>query len=283
MRQQEQHKNSHPEQKLRATGQSAQRSGGSIFRIPRGKGFFVLLVMVILASYYQSAILAFFTKKTAVHPPAIAAERVVSPVSDATEFTTMIMATLDENWQMLFESRGLKYQPPKLVTYRGTVSNACSGENKAIGTFYCPQDNTVYVSLSLYGEMQIILGAGGDFTQGYMMAHAVGHHIQQLLGLNVAANRLNLSPEQELQADCFAGLWGYRMAEQQILSAGDVQPAMDVSEIIDKEKRQLHPGIVMPENFAYGNLEQRYQGLNRGFVSGELEQCLDPDAAAVKS
>lgn len=283
MRQQEQHKNSHPEQKLRTTGQSARRSGGGIFRIPRGKGFFVLLVIVILASYYQSAIVGFFTTKTAVQPPAISDQRVVSPVSDATEFTTMLMATLDETWLTLFERRGLKYQPPKLITYHGTVSSGCSGENKAIGTFYCPQDNTVYVSLSLYGEMQTIPGAGGDFTQGYMMAHAVGHHIQQLLGLNVAANTLNLSPEQELQADCFAGLWGYRMAEQQILSAGDVQPAMDVTEIIDTQKHQLQPGIVMPESFSYGNLEQRYQGLNRGFVSGELEQCLDSDAVAVKS
>lgn len=283
MCQQEQHKNSHPEQKPRATGSSAMRSGGSIFRITWGKVFFVLLVMVILVSYYQSASLDFFTKKTAVQTSAVPAERVVSPVIDVTEFTTMIMATFDKTWQTFFERRGLKYQPPKLITYRGTVSSVCSGENKAIGTFYCPQDNTVYVSLSLYDEMQIILGARGDFTQGYMMAHAVGHHIQQLLGLNVAADMLNLSPEQELQADCFAGLLGYRMAEQQILSAGDVQPAMDVTEIIDKEKRQLHHGIVMPESFSYGNLEQRYQGLNRGFVSGELEQCLNPDAVTVKS
>ncbi len=283
MRQQEQHKHSHPEKKRCATGQSAVRSGGGIFRIPRGKGFFVLLVMVILASYYRPAIIDFFTKKTAVHTPAIPAERVVSSISDATEFTTMIMVTLDETWQTLFERRGLKYQPTNLITYRGTVSSACSGENKAIGTFYCPQDNTVYVSLSQYDEMQIILGTGGDFTQSYMMAHAVGHHIQQLLGLNVAEDMLNLSPEQELQADCFAGLWGYRMVEHQILSAGDVQLAMDVTEIMDKEKHQLHPGIVMPESFFYGNLEQRYQGLNRGFVSGELEQCLNLDAVAVKS
>lgn len=280
MRQQEQHKNSQPEQKLRTTGQSARRSGGGIFRIPRGKGFFVLLVIVILASYYQSAIVGFFTTKTVVQTPVISEERVVSPASEETEFTTMIMATLDETWQRLFERRGLKYQPPRFVTYRSTVSHACADKSHAIGTFYCPQDNTVYVSLTQYDDMQSVLGAGGDFTQGYVMAHAVGHHVQKLLLLDVPENISSLAPEQELQADCFAGLWGHSMAEQQILSAGDIQPAINVAQIADEEKRTLAPGTVMPENFAYGTLQQRYQAFNRGFVSGELEQCLNPDSVS---
>jgi len=279
MRQQEQHKNSHPEQKLRTTGQSAMRSGKGIFRIPRGKGFFVLLVIVILVSYYQSAIIGFFTTRTAVQPPAISDERVVPPASEATEFTTMIMATLDETWQRLFERRGLQYQPPRFVTYRNTVSHACADQSHAIGTFYCPQDNTVYVSLTLYDEMQSALGAGGDFTQGYVMAHAVGHHVQKLLLLNIPEK---MSTEQELQADCFAGLWGHSMAEQQILSAGDIQPAINVAPIVDEKQRSLASGTVMPENFAYGTLQQRYQAFNRGFVSGELEQCLNPDSVSVQ-
>lgn len=271
-------KNSHPQQRLHTTGQSAPRTGGGIFRIPRGKGFFVLLVIVILVSYYQSVISGFFTKKTAVATPAIAYENVVSPASEATEFTAMIMATLDETWQTLFESRGLKYQQPRLMAYRDTVSHACGGKSDAIGTFYCPQDNTIYVSLTLYDEMQIALGAGGDFTQGYLMAHAVGHHVQKLLEPGVFAPMLKLSAEQELQADCFAGLWGHRMAEQQILSTGDIQPAMNVAQVIDEQQRQLSQGNVMPESFAYSTLLQRYQAFNRGFVSGDLDQCLNPNS-----
>jgi len=282
MHQQGQRKNSNPEQKMRSTGQSSMHAGTGIFRIPRGKGFIILLVIVILVSYYQSAIIGFFAKKTAVETPAIPYERVVSPDSEATEFATMIMATLEETWKTLFELRGLQYQPPRVVTYRDTVSHACGGKSQVIGTFYCPQDNTVYVSLTLYDDMQMILGAGGDFTQGYMMAHAVGHHVQKLLELGLPAEMSDLSPEQELQADCFAGLWGHRMAGQQILSAGDIQPAMNVAQVIDEEQRQLHPGILMPESFAYSNLEQRYQRFNRGFVSGELDQCLDPGSVSVK-
>ncbi|MCS3431857.1 neutral zinc metallopeptidase [Klebsiella sp. BIGb0407] len=283
MRKLGQPENSHPEQELRTPGQPAMRTGRGIFRIPRGKGFFILLVIVILVSYYQSAIIGLFANKKVVEKPAISYDKVVSPAGEDAEFTGMIMTTLDETWQALFERRGLKYQSPELVTYRDTVSNACGDKRQAIGTFYCPQDDTIYVSLTLYDDMQSALGAGGDFTQGYMMAHAVGHHVQKLLEPGVSATASGLSTEQELQADCFAGLWGHRMAEQQILSAGDIQPAMNVSQAIDEQQRQLSPDRVMPENFTYSTLGQRYQAFNRGFVSGELEQCLSPDSASAKS
>lgn len=274
--------NNHPEQRRHNTGHSASRTGGGIFRIPRGKGFFVLLVMVILVSYYQSAIFGFFAKKTVIETPAIANEHVVSPASEAAEFTAMIMATLDETWQTLFEHRGLKYQQPRLVTYRDTVSHACGAKSSAIGTFYCPQDNTIYVSLTLYDEMQTALGAGGDFAQGYLMAHAVGHHVQKLLEPGVFTHMLKLSPEQELQADCFAGLWGHRMAEQQILSTGDIQPAMNVEQVINQQQHPLSANTVMPESFTYSTLLQRYQAFNRGFLSGNLNQCLNPDSVSAK-
>ncbi|WP_299998019.1 neutral zinc metallopeptidase [uncultured Cedecea sp.] len=277
MRQQEQPKNNHPEPKRRTTGSSAMRSGGGIFRLPRGKGFFILLMMVILASYYQSAILDFFTKKTTVQTSAIPDEQAVLPANEATEFTSMVVVTLDETWQTLFERRGLKYQPPRFVTYRDTVSQTCNGKNPASGTFYCSQDNTVYVSLTLYDNMQNVLGAGGDFTQGYVMAHAVGHHVQKLLVPGRSDNLPSVSPEQELQADCLAGLWGHRMAEQQILSSGDIETAINIAQVINKEQSQLSPGAVMPENFTYGTLQQRYQAFNQGFVNGSPEQCLSSD------
>lgn len=287
MRERGQHNRSNAEQKLRPTGRSIGRAGRGIFRLPRGKGGLILLVIVMATSYYQSTISNFFTSNSASETQTVPHESVVSPDSEATEFTTTIMATLEETWQTLFQHQGLHYQIPKLIMYRDPISSACDSSNLAIGTFYCPQDDTLYVSLTLYDDMKNVLGAGGDFTQGYVIAHAVGHHIQTLLGLNDhpqdPVTRIgNSSSEQELQADCFAGLWGHRMAEQQILSAGDQQQALNVAEAINEEQRQLHSGLVMPEDFSYATLEQRYQRFNRGFVTGELEQCLNAEPAFVK-
>lgn len=277
MRQRGEHNNSHPKPKLRTTSRPAMCSGGGIFRIPRGKGFFVLLIIVILVSYYQSTIVDLFSPKKSPELPAVSYARVVSPANESTEFITTVIATLDETWQRLFEHRGMKYQPPRYVTYRDTVSDVCGDKAQAIGTFYCPQEDTVYVSLTLYDDLQKVLGAGGDFTQGYVMAHAVGHHVQKQLALGMIEKT-----QQELQADCLAGLWGYRMAEQQILSAGDIQPALNIAQVIDEEQRQLSPTTRMPENFAYSTLQQRYQAFNQGFVAGELEQCLNVDPLLTK-
>lgn len=282
MREVGQRKNSQPEQKRQVKGSPSAKAGGGIFRIPRGKGFIILLVMVILASYYQTAISDFFTQKKP-EKTAVAPEKNVSlPDREAAEFTRSIMATLDETWQRLFHLRGLTYQPPKWVTYSHVTQSACGESKNAIGTFYCPQDSTVYISLSQYEEMQQALGARGDFTQGYVIAHAVGHHVQQLLGLGISEQQANVSTEQELQADCFAGLWGHRMAEQQILSASDIPSAINVGRVTNEERHQLPPGVVMPEQFTYSEPEQRLQRFNQGFVSGELEQCLDLDLASIK-
>ena len=271
-----------PEKKLRTVHRSPTSFGRGIFRIPRGKGGIILLVVVIVASYCQGRISDFFTKKSAspnvVAAPVTLKEHIVSPDNDATEFTTTLIATLDETWQTLFQTKGLPYQPPHIVIYREPVHTPCHNDKLAIGTFYCPQDNSVYVSLTLYDGMKKTLGAGGDFTLGYVIAHAFGHHIQQQLKLETGAST---SPEHELQADCFAGLWGHRMAEQQILSSGDLQQALNVARIIDEEQRLRPQGTILPETFSYAHLDKRYQWFNRGFVSGELQQCLHFDDIAM--
>ena len=282
MRNNGQRKSSHSEQKQRTLRSFPMSVGRGIFRIPRGKGGLILLALVIVASFYQSNISDFFAKKVAstgltetqVSSPA----GIISPDNEAAEFTTTLIATLEETWQTLFQAQGLSYQPPKITLYREPVASACYHDKLAIGTFYCPQDNTVYVSLTLYDDMRKVFGAGGDFTQGYVIAHAFGHHVQQQLN---PETRVTVSPEHELQADCFAGLWGNRMAEQQILSAGDLQQALNVTQVISKEQNPLQQNTILPEAFTYGSLEQRYQWFNRGFISGELEQCLNFDSTAI--
>lgn len=279
-----QHKNGHPEKKMQTVSPGRTSIGRGIFRIPRGRGGLILLVVVIVASYYQHPISAFFTGGSVpvkvAEAPVVPLERRGAVGNDATEFNASIVTTLEDTWQTLFHTQGLRYHPPHIVMYRKPVDSLCHHGHLAIGTFYCPQDDSVYISLTQYDAMRKQLGAGGDFTQGYMIAHAFGHHVQRLLKLESPGR---VSSEHEFQADCLAGLWGHRMAEQQILSAGDLQQALNVAQVIDEEQSQLHQGMVLPENFLYGDLEQRHQWFNHGFVSGELEQCLHSDVVAIGS
>lgn len=153
-----------------------------------------------------------------------------------------------------------------------------------MGPFYCPADSTVYIDLSFYDEMKNKLGADGDFAQGYVIAHEVGHHVQKLLGIEPKvrqqqqhatedeANRLSV--KMELQADCFAGVWGHNMQQQDILETGDLQEALNAAEAIgDDRLQQQSQGRVVPDSFTHGTSKQRYTWFKRGFDSGDPAQC----------
>ena len=153
-----------------------------------------------------------------------------------------------------------------------------------MGPFYCPADSTVYIDLSFYDEMKGKLGADGDFAQGYVIAHEVGHHVQKLLGIEPKVRQLQqgasqaegnrLSVKMELQADCFAGVWGNSMQKQEVLDAGDLQEALNAAEAIgDDRLQQQGQGRVVPDSFTHGTSEQRYTWFKRGFDSGDPSQC----------
>ncbi|PSN07528.1 KPN_02809 family neutral zinc metallopeptidase [Siccibacter turicensis] len=257
--------------------------GGRGVRLPRGKGGIILLVVVVVAGYYGVDLTSLLTGE----PPATqqSVTRSVSPNEDeAAKFTSVILATTEESWGQQFEKMGRSYQQPKLVMYRGSTRTGCGNGQSIMGPFYCPADSTVYIDLSFYDEMKRQLGAGGDFAQGYVIAHEVGHHVQKLLGIEpkvrqlqqnaseVEANKLSVS--MELQADCFAGVWGKSMQQQGVLEAGDLEEALNAAQAIGDDRLQKQSqGRVMPEKFTHGTSEQRYTWFKRGFDSGNPSEC----------
>ena len=179
---------------------------------------------------------------------------------------------------------GKTYQVPKLVMYRGATRTGCGTGQSVMGPFYCPADTTVYIDLSFYDDMKEKLGADGDFAQGYVIAHEVGHHVQKLLGIepkvrqmqqNASESQVNqLSVRMELQADCFAGVWGHAMQQQGVLEPGDLEEALNAAQAIgDDRLQQQGQGRVVPDSFTHGTSQQRYTWLKRGLDSGDPAQC----------
>jgi hypothetical protein len=174
---------------------------------------------------------------------------------------------------------------PKLVLFTGAVESACGFAQAAMGPFYCPGDHRVYLDLSFFEDMKSRYQAGGDFAQAYVIAHEVGHHVQNLLGISekvqstmqrvskVEANRMSV--RQELQADCFAGVWGYYADKSRgLLEAGDLEEALGAASAIgdDRIMRQTQ-GTVVPDAFTHGSSKQRVNWFRRGFESGDMNQC----------
>ena len=257
--------------------------GGGGFRLPGGKGGIILLIVVVVASYYGVDLTSMLGGQPV--PQQQSAQRSISPNDDeAAKFTSVILATTEDTWGQIFQKMGRTYQQPKLVMYRGATRTGCGTGQSVMGPFYCPADSTVYIDLSFYDEMKGKLGADGDFAQGYVIAHEVGHHVQKLLGIEPKVRQLQqsasqaegnrLSVKMELQADCFAGVWGNSMQKQEVLDAGDLQEALNAAEAIgDDRLQQQGQGRVVPDSFTHGTSEQRYTWFKRGFDSGDPSQC----------
>ncbi len=258
--------------------------GGGGFRIPRGKGGLILLVVVMVAGYYGVDLTPLLTGDTTGQQQ-VQQPRSISPNDDeSAKFTSVILGTTEDTWSQIFQQMGKTYQKPKLVMYRGATRTGCGTGQSVMGPFYCPADQTVYIDLSFYDEMKSKLGAGGDFAQGYVIAHEVGHHVQKLLGIEPKVRQLQqnasqaqvnaLSVKLELQADCFAGVWGHSMQQQGVLEEGDLKEALDAAQAIgDDRLQQQSQGRVVPDSFTHGTSEQRYTWFKRGFDSGNPSQC----------
>ncbi|EOC1566510.1 neutral zinc metallopeptidase [Cronobacter dublinensis] len=261
---------------------SSPMTGGRGLRLPAGKGGLVLLVIVVVASYYGVDLTGLISGGA---PVSQQTSRSISPNEDeAAKFTSVILATTEESWGQQFQKMGRTYQDPKLVMYRGATRTGCGTGQSVMGPFYCPADSTVYIDLSFYDEMKQKLGADGDFAQGYVIAHEVGHHVQKLLGIepkvrqlqqNASQTEVNrLSVRLELQADCFAGVWGNAMQKEGVLETGDLQEALNAAQAIgDDRLQQQSQGRVVPDSFTHGTSDQRYSWFKRGFDSGDPAQC----------
>jgi uncharacterized protein len=201
------------------------------------------------------------------------------------QFVSAVLADTEDTWNELFQQMGSDYIEPQLVLFSGQVESGCGYAQSAVGPFYCPRDESVYIDLSFYDDLQNRFQAPGDFAQAYVIAHEVGHHVQNLLGISdqvsAAQQRVSqteanqLSVRLELQADCFAGIWAYHAnRSRQILETGDVEEALNAaSSIGDDRLQQESRGQVVPEAFTHGSSEQRVRWFERGIESGDPNAC----------
>ncbi len=200
------------------------------------------------------------------------------------EFVSVVLADTEDTWHGIFAASGQRYEEPRLVLFSNRVNSACGMASSAVGPFYCPADNQVYLDLVFFRDLKSQLGAPGDFAQAYVVAHEVGHHVQNLMGISQevrsagagksAAQVNELSVRQELQADCFAGVWGHNANNQQLLDAGDLDEALTAASAIGDDRLQHRSGgDVVPDSFSHGTSKQRVTWFKRGFTSGDVGQC----------
>jgi len=209
------------------------------------------------------------------------------PPADDTmaRFVSTVLADTEDVWHSVFRQAGGSYQEPRLVLFRGATPTACGTGQAAMGPFYCPADHKVYIDLGFYETLKSRLGAPGDFAQAYVIAHEVGHHVQNLLGISAKVDQMRgrvsqaeynrLSVRLELQADCFAGVWAHHAQNaRQILEQGDVEEAMNAAARIgDDALQHASGGAVVPESFTHGTSAQRQRWFNAGLQQGNLKAC----------
>ncbi|HYQ71649.1 MAG TPA: neutral zinc metallopeptidase [Gammaproteobacteria bacterium] len=206
------------------------------------------------------------------------------------DFVSVVLADTEDTWQEIFRQSGRSYQEPVLVLFSGSVRSACGLASAATGPFYCPADRKVYIDLAFFEDLHRQHGAPGDFAQAYVIAHEVGHHVQNLLGISdqvrsaqqgLGQTQANaLSVKQELQADCFAGLWAYHAdRSRQVLEQGDIEEALNAATAIGDDRLQKQAqGYVVPESFTHGTSRQRVEWFTRGIERGDFARCDTFDA-----
>lgn len=201
------------------------------------------------------------------------------------KFASVVLADTETTWETVLPRLGRQYENPRLVLFTGGVQSACGTTSAAVGPFYCPGDRKVYLDLSFFNEMSHRLGAPGDFAQAYVIAHEVGHHVQNLLGIANKVNRLQrqgseldgnaLSVRMELQADCFAGVWGYHAKrERNLIEPGDFEEGLRAASAIgDDQLQKMSRGYTRPESWTHGSSAQRMTWLRKGLETGDPNAC----------
>ena len=201
------------------------------------------------------------------------------------QFVSVILADTEDAWQQLMPRLGREYQEPRLVLFSDAVASACGTASAAVGPFYCSRDSTVYLDMTFFADLEQRFGAPGDFARAYVIAHEVGHHVQNLLGISEQVQQQQarggeeeanaLSVRLELQADCFAGVWGnHAKQERDFLESGDIEEALQAASAIGDDRLQRETrGHVVPESFTHGSSAQRVEWFRRGLESGDPQVC----------
>jgi uncharacterized protein len=199
------------------------------------------------------------------------------------QFVSFVLDDNDSTWAKIMARSNESYHPPKLVLFRNSTESGCGSAESAMGPFYCPVDEKLYIDLGFYDELKNKFGAAGDFAQAYVLAHEFGHHIQHLVGTDSQVRRAQgsdpnqanqLSVRLELQADCYAGIWAHTTQQRQILDPGDVQEAMNAAASVGDDRILAQSGRrVNVDSFTHGSAAQREEWFNRGYRSGDVNSC----------
>lgn len=259
--------------------------GGGIGRGGVGIGGIVLALVVSYFTGINPMTLLGFIEQTPIAQQQAPAAHKPPANDESARFVSKVLASTEDVWTDTFRQNGRQYEAPKLVLFTGATPTACGTGQTAMGPFYCPGDHKVYIDLAFYRELKERFHAPGEFAQAYVVAHEVGHHIQNLLGIadkvqharqqagKVEGNALSV--RMELQADCLAGVWGKRTdTMKKVLEPGDLEAALTAATAIgDDRLQQQAQGRIVPESFTHGTSEQRVRWFKRGFESGDMDQC----------
>ncbi len=259
-------------------------------RIPRkAAGGGIGIIVIALVAMYFGVDPTIFLNQQGPTSTSVSSYTTAKPISPAenqlADFVSVVLADTEDTWHVLFNKMGKVYREPHLVLFSGAVESACGYAQSAMGPFYCPGDQKVYIDLSFYQDLKRRHGAPGDFAQAYVIAHEIGHHVQTLLGISekvhsarrragqVESNKLSVM--QELQADCFAGVWAHHAdRSRQILEAGDIEEALNAASAIGDDRLQRRSrGYVTPDSFTHGSSKQRVRWFTQGLESGDITDC----------
>jgi uncharacterized protein len=264
------------------------RMGGGGFGFPGGGlGIAAAAVLALLFGVDPRIVLTAVGELSSMNQQhATATSTQPGPQDDKTKkFMSVVLASTEDAWGAIFQRSGLRYEDPKLVLYSGAVQSACGFGQAAMGPFYCPGDRKLYLDTSFFHDLASRHNAPGDFAQAYVVAHEVGHHVQNLMGIAdqvMAAQQRGgkgqgnqLQVRMELQADCFAGVWANHADQMRhILEAGDIEEALAAASGVGDDRLQSQAqGYVVPESFTHGSSEQRMRWFSTGFKSGDPQQC----------
>lgn len=259
-------------------------SGGGVF-----KGGIGTVVLALGLAYFlgidpriifqlQDAVAPSTTETTTDYQPSALEQ-------EQADFVSVVLADTEDTWNAIFRQAGYQYEEPNLVLFSGRVNSACGLASAAMGPFYCPADKKVYIDLAFFDDLKTRHGADGDFAQAYVIAHEVGHHVQNLLGTSTEVRKAQrglgksaaneLSVKLELQADCFAGLWGnHADRSRDILERGDIEEALNAASAIGDDRLQKQSqGYVVPESFTHGSSAQRVRWFKQGITTGDVGDC----------
>ena len=217
-------------------------------------------------------------------PVSGAPQGATSPAAINKEFSARVLGDTEDVWGAVFKAMGSRYEPPKLVLFRGSTPSACGRAEAAVGPFYCPGDRDVYLDTSFFAELHQRFGAPGDFAQAYVIAHEIGHHVQNLLGTmqKFDAERERSNPAQanalsvrlELQADCYAGIWAFYAEKRNLIDTSDIDSGLAAAAAVGDDRIQkMTRGYVAPDSFTHGSSAQRARWFKTGLQSGDLRDC----------